>query len=425
MNDWMFCDGQGGLSRRGFLAGAGVALGTLTGLSSALAQVQLRPDRREGNVVVILFLRGGADGLSFFVPYREDGYHRVRPSVGLAAPTNQSAAANLRTLDLDGFFGLNPALAALLPLYREGQLAGVHAVGSNDGTHSHFEAMSAMERGLAEEGPGPSDGWLARHLNATAQATDTPLRAVSLGTTMPDSLRGAKNAIAMERLDEFRIDVSDARKAKVLAHLERMGQSGHDQASISARETVRTLRALDLARTGHVTPATGYPDSDLGRALRDVAALSRAKVGLEVACVDKGGWDSHVTQGAGEGWVPNLLKDLGDCLAAFYKDLGPESSRVTTVVMTEFGRRVQENSGLGTDHGHGSMMMVLGGGVRGNKIYGRWPGLEPAQLSGPGDLAVTTDYRTVLSEVVSKRLGNPKLTDVFPEAHGTPLGILA
>ena len=380
----------------------GAAMGAVAWASSrsALAQIALGSPKSERDILVVVFLRGGADGLNIVVPYAEDAYYRSRPSLAIAAPGKAGGA-----LDLNGFFGLNPALAPLLPHYREGRLAVLHAVGSNDQTRSHFEAMNAMERGLPAAGSGAASGWLARHLLATQGVTTSPLRAVSFGPIMPDSLRGGTEAIAIESLADFRLIVPDAekeRQAQVVEALRELYRDGKDEMAHAGRETLNVLDTLNKLNPATYVPSNGatYPKSDLGEGLRQVALLIRSGLGLEVAALDKGGWDSHVAQGSTSGWLTSLLEDVGQSIAAFANDLGGEMKRVTLVVMTEFGRRVQENSGLGTDHGRASFMMVLGGGVHGGKVHGAWPGLAPDQLEGPGDLRVTTDYRNVLAEIV-------------------------
>lgn len=397
------------------------------GSKSALAQVAVRPEAEaaEGNVLVVIFLRGGADGLNVVVPYGEDAYHRARPTLRLRSPKESSGD---RALDLDGFFGFHPSLAPILPLYKDGRLAVFHAVGSNDETRSHFEAMNAMERGLAQQNDGVSSGWLARHLQATPSAKATPLRAVAFGSTMPDSLRGATQALALQSLYDFRLDGGDADRAKLLASALSMAyaQEG-DEMSLAGRETLRVLDQLNSLKPNDYQPAGGasYPDTGLGQGMKQTAFLIKAGVGLEVACLDMGGWDTHVAQGAGTGWQAGLLAEVAQCMAAFHADLGAKNARVTTVVQTEFGRRLNENTGLGTDHGHGSFMFLMGGGVQGGKVYGDWPGLEKHQLTGPGDLVVTTDYRNVLAELLQKRHENHGLASVFPGLRPSFTGVLA
>ncbi len=400
MNDGYSCDSyrsaQSGSrveavrpTRRGFLLGLGLGSLAWAMPQSALSQLSVNPGH-EGGVVVSIFLRGGMDGLNVVVPFGEDAYHRSRPAIGLKKEG---------VIDLDGFFALNRQLAALEPFYRSGEIAIIQAVGSFDQTRSHFEAMNTMERGLAGGVAGASSGWIARYLAETEPKKPSPLRGVAFGGTMPDSLRGS-NAITLNDLREFRIDTAES--ASFASSLRELYGSGKDAMAQAGIETLGVLDTMNRLDPATYKPMNGvsYPTSDLGRALQQVALLIRAQVGLEVAVLDKGGWDTHVAQG---GLLPMLLEDLSASLTAFARDLGHEMRRVTVVVQTEFGRRVAENSGAGTDHGRASCMFVLGGNVRGGKVYGDWPGLEPVQLEGPGDLRVTTDYRSVLSQVLASR----------------------
>lgn len=404
------------LTRRALLGG-GILGATLMFRKDSFAQALFR---KNGNVIVVVFLRGGADGMTLVVPYAEEAYYRARPTLAVARP-GRAAQASLR---LDDRFALNPSLRSLMPLYEGGDLAMVHAVGSQDRTRSHFEAMSAMERGAARDGESINGGWLARYLLATSSLS-APLRAVGFGATMPESLNGATQAVAIESLDHYRLDVPHESRREVASLLDALFASGSDPYSEAARNTLRALEAV-----GDYDPATSkpeggalYPDTSLGNALKQVAFLVRKDVGLEVACVDaadRGGWDTHVAQGP---WISGLLDDLGGSLAAFRKDLGTEMSRVTVVVQTEFGRRLAENSGYGTDHGRASVMFAMGGGVNGGRVVCDWPGLAPENLEGPGDLRVTTDYRDVLSEMLESRLGRDDVSEVFPGHVRKPVGV--
>lgn len=437
--DWFSCDGQGSVvprpsslpservpmpTRRGFLVGLGIGSLAWAMPRTALSQIAVDPRAKNTgrNIVVSIFLRGGADGLNIVVPYAEDAYHRNRPTLRLLRP-NEGARGD-RVLDLDGFFGFNPALADLLPIFKSGQLAIVHAAGSGDQTRSHFEAMNTMERGLAAGSAGSASGWLARHLAVTEPAKESPLRAVAFGGTMPDSLRGATNAIAVNGLEDFRLNGDD--EAQMRAALSEMYSPGRDAMSLAGNETLQVLETLNRLDPKGYKPANGatYPKSDLGLALEQVALLIRADVGLEVAVLDKGGWDTHVAQGVATGFLSGNLTDLASALAAFARDLGTEMGRVTVVVQTEFGRRLHENSGLGTDHGRASVMFVLGGGVKGGKVYAQWPGLEDNQLEPPGDLRVTTDYRQVLGNVLDHSFGTDP-AKVFANFGPTTMGLFA
>lgn len=441
---WWCCDGEGHVggprewrpTRRQILGGAAsAALAAWAGSSSALAGVTLAPDTAEPNAqrpcktLVTLFLRGGADGLSLVPPHGEAAYHRLRPTIGLAGPKDIAASKTGRCLDLDGFFGLHPSLAALYPLYGDGTLAIVHAVGSQDHTRSHFEAMAAMEYGMPDakhlSGAGGLSGWLARYLSAAPPASPSPLRAVARGDVLPESLRGATDATVLNSIADYRLNAPSAPVEKTLTALY---GAGADPVQTAGRETLHVLNVLRRIDPAEYRPGNGavYPKSDTGDGLRQVACLIRARIGLEVAFLDHRGpysWDTHVAQTAA---LPAQAKDLADALAAFATDLGPAGLQdVAVVAVTEFGRRAEENSGLGTDHGRGSVLFALGGPVRGGKVYSVWPGLEDHQLEAPGDLRVTTDYRQVLAEVVTGLRGDRfPAHDLFPGlTPGKPLGI--
>lgn len=422
--DWCSCDGKGGLNhntftRRTFLASASLA--GLWWLQPGTAWAQASVTKRHGNVLVVIFLRGGADGLNIVAPYAEDAYYRARPSLGIAKP-KASKPESERLADLDGHFGLNPALSGLYPEFAEGRMAIVHAVGSGDKSHSHFEAMYAMEHGLTNRGDTANGGWLARHL-AMTEGSSAPLRAVALSDVMPDSLSGYPNAVAINSLSNYRLRNADP---EFRAALESIYDSPASELASAGQATLKVLDTFSKVDPANYQPEHGasYPDSPLGKAMKEVAFLIKTDVGLEVACLDSGGWDSHVTQGSTSGWLTELLKDLGGSVRALVRDLGKEMNRVTVVVQTEFGRRIGENSGLGTDHGAGSVMFAIGGGVQGGKVYGDWPTISSDALSGPGDLAVTTDYRQVLMPILSTWLHNPDARQVFPSFKGKPLQIM-
>ncbi|MGQ9486471.1 MAG: DUF1501 domain-containing protein [Armatimonadota bacterium] len=416
-------DSHSPLRRQLLLAGASAALGWFLGRGSALAQIALKPvhAERRGDVLVCLFLRGGADGLNMVVPYAEDAYYRNRPSLAVPAPRDRRRPANERAIALNDLFALHPALKPLYPLYVEGKLAIVHACGSAERSRSHFEAMSAMERGVAEAKASIGSGWIARHLLSTPRKHPSPLRAVAFSNVLPESLRGSTDAVVLQTLSDFRLAMPKTMgitQAEELQHTLRQLYAGYNKDEVAqiAQDTLQVLETLRRVDPARYQPANGavYPDSDLGRGLKQVAALIKAQVGLEVACLDKGGWDTHVAQGSTTGWMASNLTDLAQCLSVFARDMGEGMRGVTLVAMTEFGRRVRENSGLGTDHGRAGVMWLMGGGISGGKVQARWPGLEPHQLEEPGDLKVTTDYREVLAEVVRKRLGNPNVARVFP-----------
>ncbi|MBS1715988.1 MAG: DUF1501 domain-containing protein [Armatimonadetes bacterium] len=409
------------IGRRSLLVGAATAgLGFLS--RASFAQAAFRPDREDGPVLVSVFLRGGADALNIVAPYGEDAYRRARPTLGFGGP--KGSAPNGRALDLDGLFGLHPALEPVLPLYEEGRLAVVVACGSGDETRSHFEAMSAMERGLGSSEKGEASGWIARHVNQDP-GRGGPLRAVAVGATVPESLRGAVGAVTFSGVADYRLDVPDAEESKFRSLLRNLHE-GEDTMAAAGAKTLEALEKLRSSDPRRYRPGHGaaYPSTGIATALRDVAYLVKGGFGLEVAALESVGWDTHVAQGAATGWQANLLKELADGIASFFQDLGPKSDRVVLTVQTEFGRRLEENSGFGTDHGHGGFMFAFGGPVQGGKVYGRWPGLSPDQLVGPGDLAVTTDYRTVLAEILERHVGCPDVSRVFPGRSDGRLGLI-
>ncbi|MCB9007453.1 MAG: DUF1501 domain-containing protein [Ardenticatenaceae bacterium] len=374
-----------------------------------------------GDTLVCIFLRGGADGLNMVVPHGDDQYYAHRPLIGIPRP-DDNRAVDGRTVDLDGFFGLHPALAPLHAIYAAGDMAFIHATGSPDETRSHFEAMDLMERGATENGD--YTGWLARHLATLDSGNSSSLRAVGIGDMLPASLTGAVSSTALQSIADYHLGGRPERVGQMTSLLQTLYRQNQDMLTAVAQQTFASIDVLSKIDTaGYVANGRAYQENEFGQAMRLVAQLIKAEVGVEVACIDLGGWDTHVAQGGTVGTLAGLLAELADGLAAFYEDLQPQMNKVTVVVMSEFGRRLQENGGLGTDHGHGSMMMALGGGINGGQVFANWPGLHDEQLVGPGDLAVTTDFRDVLGELIQKRLNNPRLADIFPGYSVNPLGL--
>ena len=397
------------LTRRLFLrasalaaAGVGVAPAWLV---RAAAQAGAR--RR---VLLAIFQRGAADGLNIVVPFFERRYYDARPTLAVPEPGKTNGA-----IDLDGRFGLHPSLQALKPLWDSRQLAIVEAVGSPDPTRSHFDAQDFMESGT----PGrlADDGWLNRSM-ASPSATPSPLRAVAIGTQLPRTLRGHQSAVAISNLEQFQVKNPAAGGA-----LERMYATTSDAKLVaSGRQTFDAVKMVEsIGRTPYV-PANGAQyQGEFGRSLQQIARLIKADVGLEVAFADMGGWDHHSNEAP---QLANLLQQFGNSLAAFSRDMGDRMEDIVVVTMSEFGRTVHEDGNNGTDHGHGNVMMVLGGPVRGGAVFGNWPGLEPDQLYERRDLAVTTDFRSVLGELTSRHLGRP-IEEVFPGyQRGEPIGLL-
>lgn len=406
-----------GMDRRRFLAFSGLALAGSSTLPGFLKRALAAAPAQGGKVLVALFQRGAVDGLSMVPPLGEPRYAALRPSIAIAAKGDGAA------LPLDGFFGLHPALRPLMPLWSEGSLAIVHAAGSPDATRSHFDAQDYLDAGTPGVKSTP-DGWLNRAEGAVI-GEPGPLAAVALQGTMPRSLAGKARALAFESLSDVVRRAEPGRASSAYAEM----YAGAEAAlSSTFGETADALRVLREARPDRLAPANGavYPASPLGRRLQDVARLVRAGVGLRVAATDCGGWDTHAAQGAAAGPLANRLGDLAAALAAFRVDLGERWSDVCLVTMTEFGRTVRENGTRGTDHGHGSVMLVMGGGVKGRRVLARWKGLADGALFEGRDLAVTTDHREVLSEVLARHLA-ADTSHVFPgfSAAGAAPGLFA
>jgi uncharacterized protein (DUF1501 family) len=381
-------------------------------------------------IFVMIFLRGGLDGLSLLSPYNDGIYQSKRK--GLALPTRGEFKAlafntNNPAYPSGDYFGLNTTAAPLLELYTSGELAFIHACGLNDDTRSHFDAMDYIERGTPGEKT-TSTGWISRHLDIIGLNNAT-LPVMAAGSSAPTSLLGSSEAVAMGNPRDFGIDSnwrynhSEKEGTRypwadqmLYRSLEKMyPASGTSLIETVGRRTVETIATIRAANVGDYTPANGasYPNGSFGNSLRSIAQTIKLELGLQVATVDLGGWDTHESQGAyGDGYFARKIDELARGLHAFYTDLDAFKGRLTVAVMSEFGRRLGANDSDGTDHGHGNVMMVLGGGVQGGKCYGSWPGLE--DLDQDQDLSITTDYRTVLSEILLKRLGNNKLGQVFP-----------
>lgn len=416
-------------SRREFLQKLGAIGAVGAGLTllpewmprMAFAQQEHNPT---GNTVVCIFLRGGMDGLCAVPPYFEgSNYYDARPTQHVAEPGSGANAA----IDLDGRFGLHPTLEPLKDLYDSGDLAIVHATGLTDPTRSHFDAMLFMEYGKPGE-KHTDAGWLARHLQSTSYRSGSPFRSVGMGAVLPTSLQGAVSSLALQSIADFHLQGRPDELARIQQTLTQLYQVNdpveptHEQASL----VFQTLDELGKINALGYVPANGaeYPAGQFGMGLRQIAQLIKADVGLEIACIDLGGWDTHENQGTHDGEFNQLLSTLSQGLSAFHTDLQNSMDRVTVVTMSEFGRTLNENGSAGTDHGHGNVMFLLGGGVQGGQIYTDWPTLAQDRLDQDGDLAITTDYRDVLAEVVQHRLNNDDLEFVFPNYRPNPLGLL-
>ena len=387
------------------LAGIGTAFG---GLPSFLVRAAATSGSRN-KTLVVLFQRGAADGLNIVVPHGESRYYDLRPNIAIPAPGKGVSA-----IDLDGFFGLHPALGPFKKLFDDGLLAVVNAAGSPDATRSHFDAQDFMETGT----PGVKstrDGWLNRYLQVHEARLETNFRAVSLTTQLPRILGGAAPALAIADLSKFGIPGRHA--AVVQKGLERLyADAGDALLTPTASDTFEAVDALARLDAGAYRPANGatYSGRGLGKSLRQIARLIKADAGLEIAFAEIGGWDHHVNEGGAEGQLSNLLGRFAGDVAAFVADMGQRMDDVVIVTMSEFGRTARENGSRGTDHGHANALFVIGGPVKGGKIYGSWPGLADDRLHEGRDLALTTDFRVVISELLEGHLGAAKLDDVFP-----------
>jgi uncharacterized protein (DUF1501 family) len=358
--------------------------------------------------LVVVFQRGAADGLNIVVPHGEQAYYAMRPSINI--PRNE-------VLDLDGFFGLHPSMSALQPIWKQGHLAIVHAAGSPDPTRSHFDAQDFMESGT----PGvkaTEDGWLNRALHSLPQRPqESSFRAVALGPSLPRILSGSEAAIAVNNVNNFGIGGKNPGASPIANTFEAMYAQSVDSVLHGAgQETFEAVKMLKAADPSQYAPAAGanYPRGRFGDSMRQLAQLIKANLGVQVAFADIGGWDHHVNEGSTQGQLANVLGDFSQSLGAFWIDLGDLAEDTVVVTMSEFGRTARENGNRGTDHGHANVMFVMGGPVKGGKVYGRWPGLEQPQLYEGRDLAITTDFRNVLAEGVSQHLGNKHLAEVFP-----------
>ncbi len=375
-------------------------------------------------ILVAIFQRGAADGLNIVVPHGEKRYYDLRPTIAVPRPSQASGLREDAAIDLDGFFGLHPSLAPLKPIWDSSHLAIVHAVGSPDPTRSHFDAQDFMESGTPGRKSTP-DGWMNRSL-PHAGGRVSPLRAVSMGPLLPRAMSGPNPAVAVESLAGFQ--VRDAEAARAFEAL--YAETSDPVLRATASETFEAVSLLEAIRKQPYEPAGGahYPGGRFGQSLRQIAQLIKADAGVEMAFADVGGWDHHVNEvgsRASQGQLAVRLSEFGQSLAAFWQDLGGRMDDVAVVTMSEFGRTTRENGDRGTDHGHANCMFVMGGGVRGGKVYGGWPGLEQEQLYEGRDLSLTTDFRDILGELVKVQLGNRDLSHVFPGYTPKPRNLLA
>jgi uncharacterized protein (DUF1501 family) len=404
------------VTRRYFLKTGGIAMIGMASLPGFLQRAVAATVSSGKKKMVVLFQRGAMDGLNVVVPFGERNYYAMRPTIAIPQPRNGGADA---ALDLDGFFGLHPSLQPLLSIYQRRELAIVQAMGSPDPTRSHFDAQDFMESGT----PGrkaTEDGWLNRAIQAVPEEQASPFRAVAFGPYLPRTLQGSAPAVAIPDLKQFKMF---GPQQTVEGGFEAMYAQTVDQALRGVgQETFEAIDQLKKINPAAYQPENGaqYPKNRFGQSFMEIAELLKADVGLEVAFLDSGGWDHHVNEGGVTGQLSNLLRDLGQGLAAFHTDMGDRMEDVVFVSMSEFGRTARENGNHGTDHGHANCMFVMGGAVKGGRVYSRWPGLGEGQLYQGRDLAVTTDYRSVLGEILSRHLGDRDLKTVFPGFANDP-----
>lgn len=407
------------LSRRQFLgAASGMAFAALSAPAWLPRVAYARNPSAARDVMVSIYLRGGADGLSMVVPYGDDAYYDARPGLAIPPPTVRNPNS---AVALDDFFGFAPAMRPLIDAYNDGRLLVVHATGMVNASRSHFDAQRFMEVGKVADAT-LYTGWLGRHLASSApMVPDSILRGVGIATGLQRTLVGGPETLPIPNLDTFGLSGNQATLAARRAALSDMYASVDDPLRAAGETTLLTIDLLNQINFAGYQPAGGavYPDGAFGFAMKSTAALLKAQVGVEAVAIDLGGWDHHNSQGPIGGDMEALMGTLSQGLAALHADTFARSQagdpRITVVVTTEFGRRVEENGSGGTDHGYGGAMLVLGAGIAGGRVLARWPGVAPDQLFEQRDLAITTDYRHVLAEIVQRRLGNSNLDYVFPE----------
>lgn len=411
------------ITRRFFLKSGALAVASLGAglvLPSFLQRTALASPQNRNKTFIVIFQRGAVDGLNTVVPFGDEAYYRARPTLAIAKPNSSNDQS---AIDLDGFFGLHPALSPFKPLYDAKTLAIVHAAGSPDSTRSHFDAQDYMEIGTPGKKSTP-DGWLNRYLqtNRNSDSKNEALRAIAIGNKQPRVMSGTSPNLTIANLNSF--DLRGG--AKTSSAFETMyGKSSDDIIAPAGTEALEAMGTIRKIRSSFYSPANGavYPKGQFGNSLKQIAQLIKSGIGLEVAFADIGGWDTHTAQ---KPRLNQLLKEFSGGVSALVKDLGDKMQDVVIVTMSEFGRTVRENGTAGTDHGHANCMFVIGGSVKGGNVYGKWPGLEREQLYEGRDLAITTDFRTVCSEVVTKHCKAKDLTKIFPNFQAkTDLSLLA
>lgn len=420
MHDCQGCREYGEWSRRQFLGASG-AFALAAAAPAWLPRVVYAGDHcSDRDVIVSIFLRGGCDGLTVCVPHAEDAYYAGRPDIAIPRP--DSGDPN-RAIDLDGFFGFPQAMSGLVEAYQAGHLALVHAVGSTDPSRSHFDAMRYMEIGKPGDGT-LFTGWLGRHLLTSPPIQkDAVLRGLGMGYALQRTLAGGPLSVPVPDVNNYGLSGWDRSERQRREALSTMYDASQEPVRSAAANTQATIDLLDAIDFVNYQPSGGavYPQTDIGYALKSSAALIKAQVGVEAIAIDLGGWDTHNAQGPIDGQMAALMTSLSNSLGAFHTDIFTDLSNMVAVVMSEFGRNVRQNGSIGTDHGHGNVMLALGDHINGGQVITQWPGLE--NLYDGQDLHITIDYRDILAEIVQNRLGNANLSEVFPGYTPTFRGI--
>ncbi|MEZ5347191.1 MAG: DUF1501 domain-containing protein [Pyrinomonadaceae bacterium] len=411
------------MNRRYFLKSSGIALASF-GLMGAAPEflhqfAHAATDVRQNGkrkILITIFQRGAVDGLNMIVPHGESEYYDLRRTIAIPKPGKNNGA-----IDLDGFFGLHPALKPLESFWADKNLAVIQSAGSPDNTRSHFDAQDYMESGT----PGfkaTRDGWLNRALQESESQKTSPFRAVSMTRQIPRTMMGRYPTVAMTNLETFSIRAG-AYSNNVQGGFEGLWQQeANDRLSETGKETFEAVNYLKEANPSQYRPENGarYPANELGNSLKQISQLIKAGVGLEAAFAEMGGWDTHRGQGGSQGQLANLLRGFGQAIAAFATDMGSRMDDIVILTMSEFGRTARQNGSAGTDHGHGNSMLVLGNSVKGGSVYGDWKGLKTSELYQGRDLAVTTDFRDVIGEIIYQHLGNKELSGIFPRYSINP-----
>ena len=418
------------ISRRAFIKAGGLTLfgiglgGVPSFMARAAESNKLAGLYKKNKIMVCIFQRGAMDGLMAVTPFTDEFLQAARPDLFISAAKNNPATP---LIDLDGRFGLHPSMNVFEPLFRENRLAIVHGMGSPNNSRSHFDAQDYMESGTPFTKGTPS-GWLNRASGLLGHEA-TPFRAVSLTSSMPRSFYGDNPAIAIRDLKDFDVQLKGNPAGANMAA--KSFEDLYDQTTSSllketGKESFDAVKMLQKADVRNYAPANNavYPNSALGNSLKQIAQLIKMDVGLEVAFAESGGWDTHFNQGASTGIFARNVNDLSNSIAAFWKDLDVYQDDVTVMTMTEFGRTVKQNGTGGTDHGRASCMFILGNDVNGGKVHGSMQPLAPENLEDNRDLAVTTDFRSIFSEVADAHLKIQNDTVLFPDWKGNKIGVM-